>query len=88
MKFINSSNGKIIDKNSLKAGDRVEVCYCDTGNTCVWSYLAIVRTNEDNNLYLHDERYYKKYYDSKHDILLKDWKDFYQFLIPARKIKK
>lgn len=29
-----------IDPLSLAAGDRVEVCACDTSATCVWSYRA------------------------------------------------
>lgn len=34
-----------VDPFSLVEGDKVEVCMCDTGATCVWSYPATARVD-------------------------------------------
>ena len=47
---------KDIDPTSLVEGDEVDVCYCDTGATCVWSFPAIVRKDEAGQLRLADSR--------------------------------
>lgn len=39
-----------IDPKSLKEGDRVEVCMCDTSATCVWSYAAEATKDEKGKL--------------------------------------
>jgi hypothetical protein len=39
-----------INPQSLKIGDKVKVCMCDTSATVVWSYPAIVILDKNKNL--------------------------------------
>ena len=44
----------IIDVLSLEDGDKVEVCYCDTGGCVVWSFPAIAIT-VNKKMFLEDD---------------------------------
>lgn len=44
MKPLTSSHhSDAIDPRSIRPGDKVEVCFCDTSASCVWSYPATAR---------------------------------------------
>jgi hypothetical protein len=37
--------------NNLKIGDRVEICFTDTGGSIVWSFNAIIDKDENGDLW-------------------------------------
>lgn len=47
-------NRTVVDLKSLVIGDKVEICYCDTGAICVWSFIVEVKKNKNGKLYFSD----------------------------------
>lgn len=46
---------EVVDKNALEVGDIVEICYCDTSATCVWSFRGTVKKDDNGELFICDE---------------------------------